>query len=308
MKMISRRNLLKTAGAVAAAESLNSSGLPAMAQAAGNGSAKPRTLVLMGDAAHNSDVIRVSLDRLFKELDLPVDYTTNYYDLSASLLKPYQIFIAFRDSRDAMIQPGTFGDRGPQPPTEAAPPSGFAGGGGRGAGGGRGGGGFASWITEEQGAAVKDFVNAGNGLYALHNSCDMSTGSKNFRDVMGGLYNGHPALRPFKVRVVNKEHPITQGVEDFMVTDEQHFPVYDKDPKYLLLRGENVDGLTYRHLAGPGAGAGEIEDTVSNSGWAYEYGKGRVVFTAMGHTIHTMWEPQHLKLQKNAVNWLLKKI
>ena len=117
MKMISRRNLLKTAGAVSAAESLNSSGLPAMAQAAGNGSAKPRTLVLMGDAAHNSDVVRVSLDRLFKELDLPVDYTTNYYYNSESLLKPYQHFIAARYIRDSMIQPGTFGDLGQQPST-----------------------------------------------------------------------------------------------------------------------------------------------------------------------------------------------
>jgi hypothetical protein len=42
------------------------------------------------------------------------------------------------------------------------------------------------------------------------------------------------------------------------------------------------------------------------SGWAHEYGKGRVVFTAMGHTIHAMWQPEYLKMQKNAVHWLLK--
>jgi hypothetical protein len=89
---------------------------------------------------------------------------------------------------------------------------------------------------------------------------------------MGGAYVGHPPLRPFQVRVVNKEHPITQGIQDFMVNDEQHYVTYDK------------------------------------AGWAYEYGKGRVVFTAVGHTNHAMWVPAHFALQKRAVRWLLKQI
>ena len=112
---------------------------------------------------------------------------------------------------------------------------------------------------------------------------------------MGGAYIGHPPLRPFKVRVVNKEHPITRGVEDFMVNDEQHFVTYDKDPKDIILRSENVDGLTYE-----GLGAESV------AGWAYEFGKGRVVFTAVGHTLHAMWNSEYLKIQKNAFRWLLK--
>jgi type 1 glutamine amidotransferase len=54
-----------------------------------------------------------------------------------------------------------------------------------------------SWITEDQGLAVKNFVNAGGGFYALHNSSNISLYSKNFRVVMGGAYVGHPPLRPF---------------------------------------------------------------------------------------------------------------
>jgi len=145
-------------------------------------------------------------------------------------------------------------------------------------------------ITEQQGKAVEDFVAAGNGFYALHNSSNIALYSKHFRSVMGGAYIGHPPLRPFKVRVVNKEHPITRGVEDFMVNDEQHFVTYDKDPKDIILRSENVDGLTYEGLG-----------TESFAGWAYEFGKGRVVFTAAGHTLHSMWNPEYLKIQKNAL-------
>jgi hypothetical protein len=154
-----------------------------------------------------------------------------------------------------------------------------------------------SWITEEQGAAVKEFVMAGGGFYSLHNNSHVSLSSKNYRDVMGGAYVGHPALRPFQVRVVDKEHPITRGIQDFMVNDEQHFVTYDKDPKHVILESVNVDGLDY-----------EDHGKKSVAGWAYEYGKGRVVFTAVGHTNHAMWVPAYFEMQKRAVQWLLKQI
>ena len=47
--------------------------------------------------------------------------------------------------------------------------------------------------------AIKDFVKAGGGFYPLHNSSHISLSSKNYRDVMGGAYFGHPPLRPFQV-------------------------------------------------------------------------------------------------------------
>jgi hypothetical protein len=118
-----------------------------------------------------------------------------------------------------------------------------------------------------------------------------------YREVMGGAYIGHPPLRPFKVRVVNSNHPITQGISDFVVNDEQHYVHYDKDRKYILLEAENLDGLKYENL-----GAKSI------AGWAYDHGRGRVVFTSPGHTIHALWTPEYLKLQRRAVQWLLKEI
>jgi len=95
--------------------------------------------------------------------------------------------------------------------------------------------------------------------------------------------------------VVNPDHPITKGVQDFMVNDEQHYVNCDRAPETVILKSENVDGLTYEDLG-----------TSSVAGWAYDYGKGRVVFTAAGHTNHAMWNPEYLKIQRNAVRWLLR--
>jgi Trehalose utilisation len=279
---ISRRSLLVGAAALGTGSKfLEAATGPAAADSPGS---KPRAIALIGDRYHSSDYIRVSLDRLFSELDLPIDYTIRYDQLSRDLLRGYRILVCFRDG---MIWPG--GYLGPDAYTcyehdlenrgdfPRANPQ--------------------NWITQEQAVAVRDFVAEGNGLYSLHNNSHVSLSSPIYREVMGGAYIGHPPLRPFKVRVVNNSHPITQGIEDFMVNDEQHYVAYDKDPQNIILQAENIDGLVYND-----------HGTKSISGWAHEYGKGRVVFTAVGHTIHAMWAPEYLKLQKRAVQWLLKTI
>lgn len=243
-----------------------------------------RVLALIGDRYHNADYIRVALTRIFDGLGVRVDYTIDYERLSRSALKDYRLFLCLRDG---MIWPGgylgpdayTAYEQGLENRQDFPPPK------------------SQSWLTEEQALALKEFVNAGGGFYSLHNNSHVSLSSKTYREVQGGAYIGHPTLRPFKVRVVNPNHPITQGVRDFMVNDEQHFVEYDKDRKYVLLEAENIDGLTFENY-----GAKSI------AGWAYDYGRGRVVFTSVGHTIHALWAPEYLKIQRRAIQWLLKQI
>lgn len=287
LRVPSRRGVLQTMGAfIAGGLTGRLRMLAAPLTGARPAGGSPRVLALVGDRYHNSDYIQVSLDRLFRELDMPVDYVS-YKGFAPSMLGSYQLFVCLRDGMiwpdgylgpdaytdyERYLEPGydyerrTSGREAPKP-----------------------------WITDEQGKAIQDFVSAGNGFYSLHNSSHISLSSKSYRDVMGGAYVGHPPLRPFMVRVTNKDHPITQGVNDFIVNDEQHYVDYDKDPNNIFLRSENIDGLDY-----------EQHGAKAIAGWAHEYGKGRVVFTAVGHNIPAMWQPEYLKLQKNAVRWLLK--
>jgi type 1 glutamine amidotransferase len=281
--MISRRGIIQSAGLVSAAAILNS--------APGFAASKigtPRTLALIGDRFHNPDYIRVSLDKTFNELGIPVDYIIDYGALSADLLKRYALLVIHKDG---MIWPG--GYAGPdayvdyQTKLENAAdfPSSKP----------------VSWITPEQGKAIKDFVSAGGGFYPMHNASDISLFNQDYRDVMGGAYVGHPPERPFQCRPTANAHPITAGIQPFMVTDEQHYVTYDKDPKNLILESVNVDGLTYEVN-------GKQLGTTSHAGWAYDYGRGRVVWTAVGHNIHANWNPQYLEIRKRSVRWLLKQI
>ncbi len=283
---LSRRTLVQNLGLTAGASLLGFAGdKNVLSQSLRSQSAgKPRVLALIGDRYHNSDYIRVSLNRVFKELNIPIDYTIQYDQISASLLRQYQLLLILRDGMiwpNGYLGPDAYTDYEEKLETPKIFPTPEP----------------ETWITAEQSAAIKDFVNQGGGLYAVHNSCDVSNSpnAKGFREVMGGAYNGHPPLRPYRVQPTANKHPITEGITPFIVTDEQHYPTYDKDPKYIILEAENIDGLTYKDLG-----------TKSVSGWAYDFGKGRVVFTGVGHTIHAMWNPQYLEIQKRSVRWLLK--
>jgi type 1 glutamine amidotransferase len=275
----SRRTLVQRAGMLAGAGLLGlGTGSPLQSQSNG----KQRALALIGDRYHNPDYIRVSLDKVFKDLNIPIDYTIQYDQISARLLKEYQLLLILRDGMiwpDGYLGPDAYAayEANLETPKSFPDPK------------------PVTWITEEQGAAIKEFVAAGNGFYALHNCSHISLSSKNYREVMGGAYISHPPLRPFQVRASTNKHPITNGMSPFIVNDEQHYVTYDKDPKYIIMEAENIDGLKFEDLG-----------TKSISGWAYDFGKGRVVFTAVGHTIHAMWNPQYLEIQKRSVRWLLK--
>lgn len=274
MEHITRRTALFTLGFVAA---------PAF------GRNKATAFALIGDRYHNSDYIRIALGKtLGKEAGLSIDFFDDVTRMDAEGLQGYKLLIVFRDG---MLWPDGYASEtsnaaycgAGSPPIVSDPPlpkwdeKAFY------------------WITADQGAAVKKFVSSGGSVLFYHNCTYISPHNDDLRDVLGAVTQGHPPIRTFKVKVVNHDHPITRGVKDFVVTDEQHFMTYQKDPKNILLQSVNENGLTYKDLG-----------TSSPAGWAYDYGKGRVCYLAPGHMISDLWNPEYVKLQQNALRWLLR--
>jgi hypothetical protein len=277
--MHTRRSMICVAAAVGIAPAVR----------AAKKQSKATAFALVGDRYHNSDYIRTALGKtLVKDLGLSIDFTDELKALNADTLSGYKLLIVFRDG---MIWPDGYPDHMTYPGYAA-----------------RASAGVVSdppvpkheskqvaWITPEQGRAVKEFASKGGGILFYHNVTYISPHNQDFRDVLGAVTHGHPPMRPFKVKVVNSGHPITKGVRDFVVTDEQHYMAYEKDPKHVLLRSVNEDGLTYRNL-------GES----CEAGWAYDYGRGRICYLAPGHMIVNLWNPEYEKLQQNAARWLLR--
>ncbi len=250
---------------------------------------KANAFGLIGDRYHNSDYARTGLNRtIMKDLGVSIDFTDETRTLNAETLDGYKLLIILRDG---MNWPDGYPDETtnagwvstgkpklisepPVPPTSGKPQF---------------------WMKPEQGKAVRQFVDGGGAALFLHNVTHVGLTDPDFRHVLGAAYAGHPPIRTFKVKVTNPNHPITKGVRDFIVTDEQHYMEYDKDPKQIFLQTVNEDGLSYGK-----------QGTTAPGGWSYDYGKGRVAYLSPGHLLSVLWNPEYVKLQHNAVRWLLR--
>ncbi len=251
---------------------------------------KATAFALIGDRYHNSDYIRTGLSRnIGRDLDMSIDFCDETRMLNAETLQGYKLLIILRDG---MIWPEGYPDETSnagwvatnKPKLNSDPPPAM------------GTGKAAFWMKPEQGKAVRRFVEAGGAALLLHNVTHVGLTDPDFRHVLGAAYAGHPPIRTFKVKVTNPNHPITKGVRDFTVTDEQHYMEYDKDRSHIFLETVNEDGLDYRKQGATAPG-----------GWSYDYGKGRVCYLSPGHLLTVLWNPEYIKLQQNAVRWLMRK-
>ena len=285
---VSRRSAIRAIGSAGAASVLGASLAPSP------GFSAPRradAFALVGDRFHNFDYIRTALERtLVKESGLAVTFTPDHALFSLENLRAHRLFILLCDGLSfpgGYSTPYVFYDPEktkivsdpPLPPLDET---------------------AAMWITPEQGRAIRAYVEQGGSAWFFHNASYISGANADFRHVEGALFTGHTAFRPYKMKIVNHDHPITRGVNDFVVTEEQHYLIFDKDPKTVLARSVNEEGLEY---STPKYGN---QGSTCEACWAYEYGRGRVCFMAPGHTIMSFWNPEYVKLQKNAARWLLR--
>ena len=215
-----------------------------------------KALILAGDHYHNPNDAFQGIGSVLEKGGLAVECTTDFAALGQEMLADKSLFVILRDG----IEFPNGREAGP-----------------------------VAWMQPEQEEAIEQFVLAGGGFMPLHNAGWAYPWKGGYRRTMGGYYVGHPAIARFKVEVVNKNHPITAGVEPYEIVDEQHFLWFDYDRVEVLLVSQGQDGRQ------------------SVAGWAYEYGVGRVAYLANGHTLEILQHPTYQKLLRNAALWLLRK-
>ncbi len=215
---------------------------------------RPRALALIADRFHEPAHIEAALAPVLERAGVDARFTVDVRALTAENLKQVQLLVILRDG---MLWP-----RGHDQP-------------------------YVVWMAPEQERAVVDFVEAGGGLLALHNSMGLYPEGGPYLKLAGGTYQGHGPLERFRVRVVDSQHPVTRGVTAYEVADEQHTPRPDAGAVHPILESRSDEGVT------------------AAAGWVREVKKGRVCHLANGHTREALLHPMVGTLIENAIRWCL---
>jgi type 1 glutamine amidotransferase len=164
-------------------------------------------------------------------------------------------------------------------------------------------------FTPEQRAALKTYLENGGGFVGIHGSGgDMSYAWDWYvNDLIGTQFIGHPMDPQFQkatIRVENTAHPASRELPaTWERTDEWYsFAKSARKPGVDVLA--TLDETTYspKGMFGQKLAMGKDHPII----WAHCTGKGRSLYSALGHQASAYAEPEHRKLLNGAVRWALK--
>ena len=163
--------------------------------------------------------------------------------------------------------------------------------------------------------AVERFVQSGKGLIAVHAASYAFTGLEVLGDnhvptgikepawpeylqMLGGWWTegppktAHAPRHCFSVKLVDREHPVTQGLKESFTTSDELYHSHHMLPSVHVLATAFDDPAN--------GGTGKDEPMI----WTNQYGKGRVIYTALGHDVAAQQEPEFIATFARGTEWV----
>ncbi len=138
--------------------------------------------------------------------------------------------------------------------------------------------------------SLTGFVKDGKGLVISHLSSASFKEWDEFHKLCGRYWvmgkSGHGPRSGFKVRIANKDHPITQGLADFEADDELYAKLQGDAPIAILVEADSDWSKQTEALA-----------------FTVQYGKGRVFHETFGHDGKAVQNPAVQKLIQRGAEW-----
>jgi len=158
-----------------------------------------------------------------------------------------------------------------------------------------------SWKTDAIQDAFIQYVENGGGLIVTHSGTVAGKNTGKLDRLIGCKFKSHPAQVPVTVQPI-KPHPITEGVEMFVETDEHY---------HLEILAPDIDIIAASYA--PAQGDPEKYGTehwyfnapanISPAVYVRTQGNGRVCMLAPGHNLEVWLNPQFQRMLENALYW-----
>jgi len=145
-------------------------------------------------------------------------------------------------------------------------------------------------IPEQAQENLLNFVKGGKGFFVQHMASASFPQWEEFGKLCGRKWvmgtSGHGPRGVFEAKVVDKEHPITAGMEDFKTDDELYAKLQGTGEIHVLVQADSDWSKKTEPLL-----------VTSN------YGKGRTVYNAFGHDRKALLNPSVQKIIVRGVEW-----
>ena len=137
---------------------------------------------------------------------------------------------------------------------------------------------------------LRDAVAVGVGLGGVHGSGDAFRSATEYQYVLGGQFVAHPGGDgvEYDVEIAATDHPVTRALRNFTVCSERYY--LHVDPSVDLLASTPVEAPDGRVFPMPVA-------------WARTFGRGRVFYSALGHSPAIVSQPEVLELTVRGLLW-----
>ena len=116
-------------------------------------------------------------------------------------------------------------------------------------------------------------VESGVGLAGFHGGMgDSFRANTDYQFMTGGQWVAHPGnIISYRVNLVDKEDPITAGIEDFNYQSEQYYMQVDPSNRVLAATTFSVDYCSW------------IKGVQMPVAWKRMHGRGKVFYSSLGH-------------------------
>lgn len=131
-------------------------------------------------------------------------------------------------------------------------------------------------LPREYSQNVAKAIGAGVGLAGCHGGmCDAFRQDTEWQFITGGQWVSHPGGDgiDYKVNICHGSSPITEGLDDFLVSSEHYY--LHVDPAIEVLATTRFPSVAYYHISNK-----PVDMPVA---WTKFWGLGRVFYTSLGH-------------------------